>query len=161
VTTTKSRISSSGSTMTSHGCLACQVSMTHRPSTTSMRSPVAYSSIRRRSTSVKSRSTIRFRRWALRPRSHSHQEGHSRGGRGHSSLHPRLASCGQTKPAARILHQRRTCAGSRAITHPHSQPVDEHRKTRPTLILTASRSQQRREFQLRRICSTITLSSNL
>lgn len=76
--TTRSFRISSGSTMTCQDCPACRTSITNRPSMMSGRCPAACSSMRRRSTSLNPRSSIRFRRWALISSSHVHQGGQCR-----------------------------------------------------------------------------------
>ncbi len=75
--TTRSRRTSSGSTITSHGAPPCLASMMNRPAGISVRWPIACSNIRRRSTSLNARSSIRLRRCALNSSSHDHQVGHS------------------------------------------------------------------------------------
>ena len=58
--TTRSCASASGSTMTSHGARRCRVSTTQRPGTMSGRMPFATESMRRTSSSLKLRSSIRL-----------------------------------------------------------------------------------------------------
>lgn len=77
VVATKSSSSKSGSTMTSHAFYRNRISITHRPSATSGRNAAARSSMPRRSTSEKSRSSIHLRRCGVSSSSQSHQFGQS------------------------------------------------------------------------------------
>ena len=109
VMTTRSRASSSGSTMTSQARRRCRVVATHRPGTMSRRRDVVTFSIRRRSTSVKPRSTIRFSRWELNSSSHSHQSGHSRFVRVTSDSRSGSFFCQRTASAAAAHRRTRRC----------------------------------------------------
>ena len=87
MTTTKTSLSKSGSTIIFHKRCLCLLRIIHRPSSTSGKYLEACCNICRKSTSLKSRSAILFKRWELSSRSQSPHPGHSIGMHGQTLNH--------------------------------------------------------------------------